>query len=299
MNYSIAQAERLTGIKAHTLRIWERRYDFLVPERTETNIRYFSDAQLRKLINVSILLKNNYRISSIAGMSEDLIHSKVGEFLSLEDTENEEVIKALILSMLIMDEGEFNRIFNRLVLRSGLMYTITDVIYPLLGQVGVLWGTNKVLPAQEHFISNLIRQKIISAMESLPQPGENAGKIIFFLMEQETHEIGLLLGAYLAKDLGWKVYYLGQNVPSDDIAMTVELLEPDLLMTMFVAARNYKDDDILCRMIESRKIPLLYSGNLAYLPCKTPSIYHVPVRNPAELISFLQEFNANTAQIQL
>ncbi len=299
MNYSIAQAERLTGIKAHTLRIWERRYDFLVPERTETNIRYFSDAQLRKLINVSILLKNNYRISSIAGMSEDLIHSKVGEFLSLEDTENEEVIKALILSMLIMDEGEFNRIFNRLVLRSGLMYTITDVIYPLLGQVGVLWGTNKVLPAQEHFISNLIRQKIISAMESLPQPGENAGKIIFFLMEQETHEIGLLLGAYLAKDLGWKVYYLGQNVPSDDIAMTVELLEPDLLMTMFVAARDYKDDDILCRMIESRKIPLLYSGNLAYLPCKTPSIYHVPVRNPAELISFLQEFNANTAQIQL
>lgn len=299
MNYSIAQAERLTGIKAHTLRIWERRYDFLVPERTETNIRYFSDAQLRKLINVSILLKNNYRISSIAGMSEDLIHSKVGEFLSLEDTENEEVIKALILSMLIMDEGEFNRIFNRLVLRSGLMYTITDVIYPLLGQVGVLWGTNKVLPAQEHFISNLIRQKIISAMESLPQPGENAGKIIFFLMEQETHEIGLLLGAYLAKDLGWKVYYLGQNVPSDDIAMTVELLEPDLLMTMFVAARDYKDDNILCRMIESRKIPLLYSGNLAYLPCKTPSIYHVPVRNPAELISFLQEFNANTAQIQL
>ena len=299
MNYSIAQAERLTGIKAHTLRIWERRYDFLVPERTETNIRYFSDAQLRKLINVSILLKNNYRISSIAGMSEDLIHSKVGEFLSLEDTENEEVIKALILSMLIMDEGEFNRIFNRLVLRSGLMHTISDVIYPFLGQVGVLWGTNKVLPAQEHFISNLIRQKIISAMESLPQPGENAGKIVFFLMEQETHEIGLLLGAYLAKDLGWKVYYLGQNVPSDDIAMTVELLDPDLLMTMFVAARDYKDDDILCRMIESRKIPLLYSGNLAYLPCKTPSVYHVPVRNPAELISFLQEFNANTAQIQL
>jgi len=299
MNYTIAQAERLTGIKAHTLRIWERRYDFLVPQRTETNIRYFSDAQLRKLINVSILLKNNYRISSIAGMSEDLIHSKVGEFLSLEDTENEEVIKALILSMLIMDEAEFNRIFNRLVLRSGLMHTITDVIYPFLGQVGVLWGTNKVLPAQEHFISNLIRQKIISAMESLPQPGENAGKIVFFLMEQETHEIGLLLGAYLAKDLGWKVYYLGQNVPSDDIAMTVELLEPDLLMTMFVAARNYKNDEILCRLIESRNIPLLYSGNLAYLPCKTASDCHVPVRNPAEFIAFLQEFRENTTQIQL
>jgi len=298
MNYTIAQAERLTGIKAHTLRIWERRYDFLVPERTETNIRYFSDAQLRKLINVSILLKNHYRISSIAGMSEDLIHSKVGEFLSLEDTENEEVIKALILSMLIMDEGEFNRIFNRLVLRSGLMHTITDVIYPFLGQVGVLWGTNKVLPAQEHFITNLIRQKIISAMESLPQPFENAGKIVFFLMEQESHEIGLLLGAYLAKDLGWKVYYLGQNVPSNDIAMTVELLEPDLLMTMFVAARCYKNDEILCRMIENRKIPLLYSGNLAFLPCKTPSVYHVPVRNPAEFIAYLQEFRENTTRIQ-
>jgi DNA-binding transcriptional MerR regulator len=298
MNYTIAQAERLTGIKAHTLRIWERRYDFLVPERTETNIRYFSDAQLRKLINVSILLKNNYRISSIAGMSEDLIHSKVVEFLGLEDTENEEVIKALILSMLIMDEGEFNRIFSRLVLRSGLMLTITDVIYPFLGQVGVLWGTNKVLPAQEHFISNLIRQKIISSMESLPQPGENAGKIIFFLMEQETHEIGLLLGAYLAKDLGWKVYYLGQNVPSEDIAMTVELLEPDLLMTMFVAARNNKNDEVLCRLLASRNIPLLFSGNLAYLPCKTASAYHIPVQNPNEFIAFLQEFRENTTRIQ-
>jgi len=178
------------------------------------------------------------------------------------------------------------------------MHTITDVIYPFLGQVGVLWGTNKVLPAQEHFISNLIRQKIISAMESLPPASENAGKIIFFLMEQETHEIGLLLGAYLAKDLGWKVYYLGQNVPSEDIAMTVELLEPDLLMTMFVAARNYKNDEILCRIIENRKIPLVYSGNLAYLPCKKASDYHVPVQNPNEFIAFLQEFRENKTLVQ-
>jgi hypothetical protein len=135
-------------------------------------------------------------------------------------------------------------------------------------------------------------------MESLPQPGENAGKIVFFLMEQETHEIGLLLGAYLAKDLGWKVYYLGQNVPSEDIAMTVELLEPDLLMTMFVAARNNKNDEVLCRLLASRNIPLLFSGNLAYLPCKTASAYHIPVQNPNEFIAFLQEFRENTTRIQ-
>ncbi|MDZ7614226.1 MAG: MerR family transcriptional regulator [Flavobacteriaceae bacterium] len=297
MTYSIAQAERLTGIKAHTLRIWERRYDFLVPERTETNIRYFSDAQLRKLINVSILLKNNYRISSISKMSDESINVIIGDILSQDDTENEEIIKALILAMLEMEETDFSRIFNRLVLRSGLLYTVTHVVYPFLSQVGVLWGTNKVLPAQEHFASNLIRQKIISAMETLPQPARNAPKIVFFLLENESHEIGLLLGAFIAKDLGWRVYYLGQNVPSPDIAMTVELLDPDLLMTMFVAPRNSKSDEILCRLIEEHKIPLLYSGNQNYLPCKSPSAYHVPMHSPQGFISYLQEYKQVPAQI--
>lgn len=299
MTYSIAQAERLTGIKAHTLRIWERRYDFLVPERTETNIRYFSDAQLRKLINVSILLKNNYRISSIAGMSDDLINLKVGDILSKEDPEYEEIIKALILAMLEMEETDFNRIFNRLVLRWGLLHTVTHVAYPFLAQVGVLWGTNKVLPAQEHFASNLIRQKIISAMETLAQPARSAPRIIFFLLENESHEIGLLLGAFIAKDLGWRVYYLGQNVPSPDIEMTVELLDPDLLMTMFVAPRHNKSDEILCRLIEDHQIPLLYSGNQTYLPCKSPSAYHVPIHSPVEFISYLKEFKQAPAQIPL
>lgn len=297
MTYSIAQAERLTGIKAHTLRIWERRYDFLVPERTETNIRYFSDAQLRKLLNVSILLKNNYRISSIAGMSDDSINTMVGDILCQEGTENEEIIKALILAMLEMEETEFNRVFNRLVLRSGLLHTVTHVVYPFLAQVGVLWGTNKVLPAQEHFASNLIRQKIISAIETLAQPARNAPKIIFFLLENESHEIGLLLGAFIAKDLGWRVYYLGQNVPSPDIEMTVELLDPDLLMTMFLAPRHNKSDKTLCRLIEDHKIPLLYSGNQTYLPCNLPSAFHVPIHSPQELISYLQEFKQNPVQI--
>jgi len=153
------------------------------------------------------------------------------------------------------------------------------------------------LPAQEHFASNLIRQKIISAMDTLPPPDRNAPRIIFFLLENESHEIGLLLGAFIAKDLGWRVYYLGQNVPSPDIEMTVELLDPDLLMTMFVAPRHNKSDEILCHLIENHKIPLLYSGNQAYLPCKSPSAYHVPIHSPGEFITYLQEFKEAPAQI--
>ena len=253
-SFSIKDLENLSGIKAHTIRIWEKRYDLLVPERTDTNIRYFSDDQLRKLINVSILLKNNHRISAIAKMDDELINQIVTGILTSEDRGKNEIIKALVMSMLKLDEEEFNKIFNRQILKQGLVNTILHIIYPFLDQVGVLWGTNKVLPAQEHFTSNLIRQKIISAFESLPQPAADAPKIVLFLLEDENHEIALLLGAFIAKDLGWKVYYLGQNVPSEDIGVLVDYLNPRLLMTMLIIPRAKKRDDCFCEMLVEKNI---------------------------------------------
>lgn len=297
MSYSIAQAERLTGIKAHTLRIWERRYDFLSPERTETNIRYFTDDQLRKLINVSILVNNNFRISKIAEMSDERIHEIVNEILSTEDPEKEEIIKSLVLSMIDLDEDVFNNIFNRLILRNGLLHTVTQIIYPFLAQVGVLWGTNKVLPAQEHFTSNLIRQKIISATESLPSAPANAPSIVFFLLEDESHEIGLLLGSFVAKDMGWKTYYLGQNVPSDNMEAVIQRIKPDLLTTMFILPRNKKSDSILCDLLENYKIPLLYSGPKGNNPCENKSQYHVHISSPEKYLEYLSDFKQNYQKI--
>ncbi|MGB5244509.1 MAG: MerR family transcriptional regulator [Lutimonas sp.] len=295
MTYSIAEAERLTGIKAHTLRIWEKRYDFLAPERTDTNIRYFNDDQLRKLINVSILLKNNHRISAIAKMDDEVINQIVTSILTSEDTGKDEIIKALVMSMLKLDEVEFNNIFNRQILKQGLVNTILHIIYPFLDQVGVLWGTNKVLPAQEHFTSNLIRQKIISAFESLPQPAADAPKIVLFLLEDENHEIALLLGAFIAKDLGWKVYYLGQNVPSEDIGVLVDYLNPRLLMTMFIIPRAKKRDDCFCEMLVEKNMTLLYGGNPKSFPCTNKSENFVAIQSPDHFIEFL---NNSAAQLK-
>ena len=259
--YSMAQVETLTGINAHTLRIWERRYDFLTPMRTNTNIRYYSDEQLRKLLNISILNRNGYKISRLASMPDIEIYDLVTQILSRPEEQNDEEISGLILCMLEMNEHEFDKIFQRRVMRSGLLTTVTGLIYPFLNQVGVLWGTSKVMPAQEHFISNLIRQKIVAAIDSIPLASTNAPAIVLFLLDGEDHEIGLLLAAFIAKDLGWRVYYLGQNVPAENIKNVVAITKPKLMMSMFVAPRPSKTSGVLELILNETKVPLLVSGN--------------------------------------
>ena len=173
VTYSVAQVEALTGIKAHTLRIWERRYDFLDPMRTATNIRYYSDEQLKQLLNFGILVRNGYRVSKLNKMTDEEVYEEVTKVLADPASEASDEMKGLTLSMLEMNEEDFDNIFERQVIRKGFLRTITESIYPFLQYVGVLWTTNKAMVAQEHYISNLIRQKIIAAIErlSIPQKG--------------------------------------------------------------------------------------------------------------------------------
>ena len=179
--YSMSDIVALTDIKAHTLRKWESRYGFLEPKRTTTNIRFYTDDQLRMLLNIGILLRNGHRISHIDKMSEKELHDSVSQILLKASPKDD--IDALILCMLEMNETKFSEVVGRHIMRSGLMTTVVDLIYPFLNHVGVLWGTNKAMPAQEHFISNLIKQKILSAIESIPIAKEGVPKIILFLME--------------------------------------------------------------------------------------------------------------------
>lgn len=259
--YPVSQVENMTGIKAHTLRIWERRYQFLKPQRTATNIRYYTDEQLRKLINISILKRNGYRISKLDQMPDEKIHQKVNEILNNPDKTIDDDIQGLTLAMLEMDEEKFNQIYQAHIIRKGLLRTITDIIYPFLTHVGLLWITNKAYPAQEHFISNLIRQKIISAIESYTKVPDNAPSIILFLPDGENHEIGLLLSYFVARDLGWRVYYLGQNVPREDIKDVVALVKPQAILTMLLAPRKDTGELIeeLVRSIQGRSFFL--TGN--------------------------------------
>lgn len=289
--YSVAQVENLTGIKAHTLRIWERRYGFLTPMRTNTNIRYYSDRQLRKLLNIGILIRHGYRISKIDKMAEEEINGLVTEILERPTEDFNDDIHALTICMLEFDEDLFEKIFRQHVTRRGLVATILEIMYPFLNHVGVLWGTNKAIPAQEHFVSNLIRQKIVSAIENVPAAKPNAKKLAMFLLDGEDHEIGLLLGAYIAKDAGFKVYYLGQNVPSKDINQLPELIEPDLLMTMFIAPSKEKSQKLFDHLRASTNIPVLISGSQFNLEELKSDEQIKIINSPYEFLDALKEFS--------
>lgn len=261
ITYSVAQVEALTGIKAHTLRIWERRYDFLTPMRTPTNIRYYSDEQLKKLLNFGILVRNGYRVSKLNKMTDDQVYEEVNKVLASPDSEGSDEMKGLTLSMLEMNEADFDEIFERQVIRKGFFRTIIESIYPFLQYVGVLWTTNKAMIAQEHYMSNLIRQKIIAAIEKLAIPPKGAPSIVLFLLEGEEHEIGLLLASFMAKEMGWNVYYLGYGVPIMNIKKVVEIAEPNLLMTMFVTPKMQKINGFISSILEDCEVPFAISGS--------------------------------------
>lgn len=284
----MAQVENITGISAHTLRIWERRYAFLKPERTATNIRFYSDDELKKLLNIGILIRNGHRISKVDAMPDSQINDLVTAILSNVNEENEDEINALILCMLEMNEEEFNKIFQRRIMRNGLQKTIAGLIYPFLNHIGVLWGTDKVIPAQEHFISSLIRQKIIAAIESLPSPSADAPSICMFLLDGEDHEIGLLLAAYMAKDLGWKVYYLGQNVPVVSIGEVVKIAKPKLLLSMFIVPSSDRAIKLINSIRGQTEVPLLISGNRENFVDVELNNMVIHIKSPEELLGYLR-----------
>jgi DNA-binding transcriptional MerR regulator len=288
MTYSISQVENLSGISAHSLRIWERRYTFLKPLRTSTNIRYYSDDQLKKLLNIGILQKKGHRISSIIQMSDKEVFNLVSQIVSTYDPEYEVQIRALILSMIEMDEDVFSKVFNEQVFRTGFISTITDLIYPFLTLVGGLWINDKSSPAQEHFASNLIRQKLISAIDSVPSPSKGAPGIIQFLPEGENHEIGLLLSYFIAKDLGYRVYYLGQNVPIKNIPNVVNLVKADLLFTIFQITKNSKVHGILETLQQKVDIPILVSGDKTLMDTISPNEDLIIMSNPDKFRDYLK-----------
>lgn len=288
--YSMAQVENLTGIKGHTLRVWERRYTFLKPKRTSTNIRYYTDSELRKLLNVNILINNGYRVSKIDKMNEDEIHKLVLEVNSHSSAHFDDDLNRLVLAMIEFNEDSFNNVFQRHVTRNGLLSTIVSLIYPFLDHVGILWSANKAIPAQEHFISNLIRQKLIAAIDMIPTPIESAGYLILFLPEKESHEIALLMANYIARDLGFKVYYLGQNVPMENIHEVDEKVSSDALITMFVTPIKEEYNLRFKEYFNNMNIPILISGN--YNMENVPGNFEY-IGSPDDLINRLKQIKFN------
>ena len=289
ITYSVAQVEALSGIKAHTLRIWERRYSFLKPLRTPTNIRFYTDDQLKKLLNFGILVRNGYRVSKLEKMSDHEIFEAVTSILADPESEDRDEIKGLTLAMLEMNEEEFDNIFERQVIRKGFLKTITEMIYPFLQYVGVLWNTNKAMIAQEHFVSNLIRQKIITAIERLSIPQKSAPAVVFFLLEGEDHEIGLLLAHFIAKERGWQTFYLGHGVPVSNIKKVVDLVEPQMLMSMFVSPKPHKMSSLVDAVLGDSKINFVVSGNQENINALDDYEYLLKISSPDDFIECLDD----------
>lgn len=232
--YSIKELEKLSGIKAHTLRIWEKRYNIISPDRTNTNIRTYSDEELKKLLSIAILNHHGIKISKIAELSDEEIKSKVTQLSEEEDEEGDLnlFIDQLSIAMVELDEAKFEKLLSNFILRFGFERTMLEIMYPFLQKIGILWLSGNINPVQEHFISNLIRQKIIVAIDGLSvTQNENAKKAVCFLPENELHEIGLLFYYYLIKSLKYKSYYLGQFVPLKDLQQVERSLKPDYLIT--------------------------------------------------------------------
>ena len=264
--YSIKDIERLSGIKAHTVRIWEQRYNILKPSRTDTNIRTYDDEDLKRILNISLLNNNGYKISNIAKLSDKELVDEVNKVLSTATKESLQV-DTLVLCLLNMDEARFESTVNNSILQFGFESTIENVLFPFLRQLGNLWQVGLVSPAQEHYISNIIRKKLIVGLDRA-QPANNpqAKTIILFLPDQELHELGLIYAHYLAKLRGHKCLYLGQSLPISELVTISEAVNPDVLVCILTGQMS---NDNLQKLVEActsniSKATLLMSGRLLF-----------------------------------
>jgi DNA-binding transcriptional MerR regulator len=262
-SYTIKDLEQISGIKAHTIRIWEQRYGFLQPQRTETNIRTYSADELKVILNVSLLNKYGYKISHIDKMTSAEIEDKIFGLNHLE-AEKERVVNALIKDMVSLDMLAFEKQLDNYIAQRGIEKTITDIIFFFLERVGVLWITNHINPAQEHLASNLIRQKIILGIEKLPKMHANAKLFVLFMPEGEYHEIGLLFVHFLLKSKGYNVDYLGTNVPIVDLKYLTEYKKVDYLFAHITAPiKGFKMNKFMEQLSQINKdVPMILTGQM-------------------------------------
>ena len=217
--FSIKNLENITGIKAHTLRIWEKRYNLLQPERTDTNIRRYSLESLKKLLNITLLYNQGFKISKIAQLDENEIPILVRD-IALKSSSEQVSINALKLAMVNFDTVMFDMTFDELIKQHDFGFIFINIFMPLMRELGILWQTGAISPSHEHFITNLVKQKIHSQTELLQrtQTAQQYDKIfVLYLPENEIHELGILFLNYHILSKGYKTIFLGQSLPTKSL----------------------------------------------------------------------------------
>ena len=234
--FSISQLAQFSGIKAHTIRIWEQRYDALQPHRSEGNTRYYDGLQLRRLLNIVSLSRSNFKVSQLCTMTDEELFKLQEDYYqeAIHDKDYEFFISQLVSAGMNYEELSFDKFFSHCLLRFGLKKTYIEVLYPVLNRVGLMWSRDQIPPAQEHFISNLLRQKLFTAVDGLIPETDSEDVWMLFLPENEFHEIGLLFASYFIRSAGKKVIYLGPNVPLASVESAVKDTKASRLLTFFV-----------------------------------------------------------------
>ncbi|MFN6943927.1 MAG: MerR family transcriptional regulator [Cytophagaceae bacterium] len=276
--YSIKDLEQLSGIKAHTIRIWEQRYNLLSPERTDTNIRFYNDSDLKLILNISLLKEKGVKISRIVDMSPKRISEEVLR-LSEGDLQFPSQIHSLTMAMLEINEEYFEKILSTSIIHFGFEKTMLKIIYPFLSRIGFLWQAGTINTSHEHFISNLIRQKIIVAIDGI-LPSKPRKSFMLFLPEGELHEISLLFACYMIKSRNFKVIYLGQSLPFEDLQTAYDLHKPDYLFSVITSmpysedlkgyitsiSEKFPNSTVFLSGLQFKKADVSFSENVSFIP---------------------------------
>lgn len=286
--FTIKELENLSGIKAHTIRVWEQRYAFLKPQRTNTNIRYYTNEELKTVLNIALLNKYGYKISHINKMRPDELADKL---ISLSNTQaqQERIINELLQYTIDMDIEKVEAALSNYVAARGIDKVITQIIFPFFEKIGILWLANHVHPAQEHLVTNIVRQKLMVGIEGVHAPVSVPKTVLLYLPEGEYHELGLLYIHYLLKCKGIKVLYLGANVPVKDLEFVVAIKKPDFMYTHLTSVANNFNFEKFLHYISNRfsSCSVIMSGQIAYnYKKKVPSSITI-CRSLAEVIDLI------------
>jgi len=216
--FSIKDLENLSGIKAHTIRIWEKRYNILEPIRTETNIRTYDLPSLQKLLNIVLLNSYGYKISRISELTTEKIALLVREIIS-DKNSNNHALNAFKMAMINFDQALFLNTYTNLLSEKTFREVFYDVIIPLMNEIGLLWQAGTISPAQEHFITYLIKQKLLINTEKVQilEPTRDDKVFVLYLPENEIHELGIMYLNYEILLHGYKTIYLGESVPIESL----------------------------------------------------------------------------------
>jgi Predicted transcriptional regulators len=285
--FTIKDLENLSGIKAHTIRIWEQRYSFLRPQRTSTNIRYYTNDELKTILNIALLNKYGYKISHIDKMSAAEVRRNIVS-LSQAEAQQERLVNDLLQYMIDLDVEKFEEVLDNYIMARGIDKTISFLLFPFLDKIGILWMASHIHPVQEHVVTNIIRQKLVVGIESVVSHVNIDKKVLLFLPEGEYHELGLLYTYYLLKSRGVQVIYLGANVPFTDLEFVTGLKKPDYLYTHLTCiAGNFSFDRFIQKIKHhAPDSQLVISGHLTQGFTKKPPAGVYLKKSLAEVLEF-------------